>query len=188
MALSPVVGQNFGAQQYDRIRLALRRCRHPELRVRHSRRSHTCLSASALAGLFNLSATRLRSSISTVASWRSPMAFTACIWPQRKHSPTSATQHGAPLPILCAICYSWCHWCFGWGSTANGCPYRSIRRDDLKRYFGHGCRMGSRRQIGCSAASSQAPTRRQASSTAPLHRIASCVDTEWPTMPTSRSV
>ena len=55
MALSPVVGQNFGAQQYDRIRLALRDAAILSFAYGIPVAAILALSASALANLFHLS-------------------------------------------------------------------------------------------------------------------------------------
>ena len=55
MALSPVVGQNFGAQQYDRIRLALRDAAILSFAYGIPVAAILALSASALADLFHLS-------------------------------------------------------------------------------------------------------------------------------------
>lgn len=54
MALSPVVGQNFGAQQYDRIRVALRDSAILSFAYGIPVAAVLALSAPMLAGLFNL--------------------------------------------------------------------------------------------------------------------------------------
>ena len=54
MALSPVVGQNFGAQQFDRIRVALRDAAFLSFAYSIPVATVLALSAPALANLFNL--------------------------------------------------------------------------------------------------------------------------------------